>query len=74
LGVLGTHPQLKTKLFPAALKDPVALEQGAIQARQGLQLALQPVPLRLAGAIAGFWGGNLIQEAWAFTTGLVAPR
>lgn len=63
----------------------MALEQGAIQGRQGLQLALQPAPLRLGGALrdlfagmaegpAGFWGGNLIQEAWALTTGLVAPR
>ena len=64
---------METKLFPAALLDPVALEQGAIHFREGLQLALQPGSLRLAWAIAGFWGGNLIHQAWAVAPGWLAP-
>ena len=74
MGLLGAHAQLKTKFFPAALKDPVALEQGTIQGREGLQLALQPVSLRLAGAIAGFRGCNLINEGLAVAPGLMTPR
>ena len=54
--------------------DPVALEQCAIQGREGLQLALQPASLRLARAIAGFWGGNLIHQAGAVAPGWIAPR